>query len=322
MTEYSKPIVIVSKCLGFSACRYNGVTIYDELIDILKNHVDFRPVCPEIEIGLGVPRDPVRVVSVNNMLRLIQPSTDKDVTNIMNNFAYSFLNSIDKVDGFILKSRSPSCGIKDVKIYPSKDDYRVIRKGSGFFGSAVMDRFPDLPIEDEGRLTNFRIREHFLTKLFIFAKFREIKSSNSMKELVRFHSESKMLLMSYNQKEMRLLGRIVANFEKKPINEVFNDYERHLFNAFKQVPKYMSNINVLMHGLGYFSKNLSHKEKAYFLDILEKYRLKRVPLSVPISILRSYIVRFNQEYLMQQNFFKPYPEDLLEISDSGKGRDL
>lgn len=322
MTEYSKPIVIVSKCLGFSACRYNGAIIYNELIDILKNYVDFRPVCPEIEIGLGVPRDPVRVVSVNTMLRLIQPSTDKDVTNIMNNFAYSFLNSIDKVDGFILKSRSPSCGIKDVKIYPSKDDYRVIRKGSGFFGSAVMDKFPDLPIEDEGRLTNFRIREHFLTKLFIFAKFRETKSSNSMKELVRFHSESKMLLMSYNQKEMRLLGGIVANFEKKPINEVFNDYERHLFNAFKQVPKYMSSINVLMHGLGYFSKNLSHKEKAFFLDILEKYRLKRVPLSVPISILRSYIVRFNQEYLMQQNFFKPYPEGLIEISDSGKGRDL
>lgn len=322
MTEYSKPIVIVSKCLGFSACRYNGATIYDELIDMLKNYVDFRPVCPEIEIGLGVPRDPVRIVSVNTMLRLIQPSTDKDVTNIMNNFTYSFLNSIDKVDGFILKSRSPSCGIKDVRIYPSKDDYRVIKKGSGFFGSAVMDRFPDLPIEDEGRLTNFRIREHFLTKLFIFAKFRETKSSNSMKELVRFHSESKMLLMSYNQKEMRLLGSIVANFEKKPINEVFNDYERHLFNAFKQVPKYMSNINVLMHGLGYFSKNLSHKEKAFFLDILEKYRLKRVPLSVPISILRSYIVRFNQEYLMQQNFFKPYPEGLIEISDSGKGRDL
>ncbi len=103
---------------------------------------------------------------------------------------------------------------------------------------------------------------------------------------------------------------------------VIKEYERHLFSALKQIPKYTSNINVLMHGLGYFSKNLSHKEKAFFLDILEEYRLKKVPLSVPISVLRSYIVRFNQEYLMQQNFFRPYPVELIEISDSGKGRDL
>ncbi len=149
-----------------------------------------------------------------------------------------------------------------------------------------------------------------------------VKSTNSIKELVKFHSESKMLLMSYNQKEMRILGRIVANLEKKPVNEIFKDYEKHLFCAFKQAPKYTSDINVLMHGLGYFSENLSHNEKAFFLDTLEKYRLKKVPLSVPISILRAFIVRFNQEYLMQQNFFRPYPEDLVEISDSGKGRDL
>ncbi len=168
--EHPKPIIIVSKCLGFSACRYNGVIIYDEFLDALKKYVDFRPICPEVEIGLGVPRNPVRVVSINNTLRLIQPSTNNDVTDMMNNFAYSFLNSIDEVDGFILKSRSPSCGIKDVKIYPSKNDSRVIRMGSGFFGSAVINKFPDLPIEDEGRLTNFRIREHFLIKIFIFSK--------------------------------------------------------------------------------------------------------------------------------------------------------
>lgn len=322
MVEYSKPVIVVSKCLGFSACRYNGVTIYDEFVNMLKKYADFRPICPEVEIGLGVPRNPVRVVSINNSLRLIQPSTNIDLTETMNNFAYSFLNSIDEIDGFILKSRSPSCGIKDVKIYPSKENSMVIGKGSGFFGLAVIDRFPNLPVEDEGRLTNFRIREHFLTKIFTFAKFREIKSSKSMKQLVKFHSESKMLLMSYNQKEMRMLGRIVANFEKKSIDVLIKEYEEHLLSAFKQIPKYTSNINVLMHGLGYFSDNLSHEEKAFFLDILEKYRLGKVPLSVPLSILRSYIVRFKQEYLIQQNFFRPYPEELIEISDSGKGRDL
>jgi uncharacterized protein YbgA (DUF1722 family)/uncharacterized protein YbbK (DUF523 family) len=316
-----KPVVVVSKCLGFAYCRFNGLTISSHTIDKLKPHVEFRPVCPEVEIGLGIPRDPVRIVKESEEKRLVQLATGDDLTNRMTEFVESFLNSVEEVDGFILKSRSPSCGIKDVGIYPNMEKGSSGMRGSGFFGRAVMDRFPNLPLEDEGRLTNFRIREHFFIKLFTMAKFRSVKSSNSMKELVRFQTENKLLLMAYNQEKMRVLGRIVANPEKKPFSEVIGGYEEQLVGAFSRAARYTSNINVLMHGLGYFSNELSSDEKAFFLDSLERYRAGSVPLSVPLNIVRSFVVRFQEDYLAQQTFFEPYPEELMEITDSGKGRD-
>jgi uncharacterized protein YbgA (DUF1722 family) len=143
-----------------------------------------------------------------------------------------------------------------------------------------------------------------------------------MKELVRFHTENKMLLMAYNQERMRALGRIVANPDKKPVRELLEDYDNQLSEAFSRAARYTSNINVLMHGMGYFSKDMSSDEKAFFLDSLERYRAGMIPLSVPLNILRSLIVRFQEDYLMQQTFFEPYPEALMDITDSGKGRKL
>lgn len=317
-----KPCVVISKCLGFERCRYNGIIIYDDYVETLKPHVEYITVCPEVEIGLGVPRDPIRVVAEQGDLRLKQPATQRDITEIMKNFCITFLQSVKEVDGFLLKSRSPSCGIKDVKIYPSMEKSAASGKGMGFFGSIVMEHFPDLPIEDEGRIKNFRIREHFLTKLFTLAAFRRISMSRSMKELVRFHTESKFLLMAYSQKELKILGQIVANHEKRRTDDVFDLYRRHLFNALSKQPRYTSNINVLMHSMGYFSERLSDKEKRFFLDSLDKYRAGKIPLSVNLGILKSWIIRFGQEYLAQQNFFEPYPEELIEITDSGKGRKL
>ena len=321
MKKSVKPVVVVSKCLGFAYCRFNGLTISSHTVEKLKPHVEFIPVCPEVEIGLGIPRDPVRIVKESEELRLVQPATGDDLTDKMTEFAGSFLDSLDVVDGFILKSRSPSCGLKDVRIYSSMEKGSSGVRGSGFFGGAVMDRFPNLPVEDEGRLTNFRIREHFFIELFTMARFRAVKSSNSMKELVRFQTENKLLLMAYNQEKMRVLGRIVANPEKKPFGEIIGGYEENLLGAFSKAARYTSNINVLMHGLGYFSNELSSDEKAFFLDSLERYRAESVPLSVPLNIIRSFVVRFQEDYLAKQTFFEPYPEELMEITDSGKGRD-
>ena len=233
MREFGKPIVVVSKCLTFDHCRYNGLIINDNFVEQLKAYVEFKPVCAEVEIGLGIPRDPVRVVNVKGDIRLIQPTTGRDLTEMMRNFADSFLDAVGTVDGFILKSRSPSCGIKDVKIYSgTKNDGMVLERNSGFFGKVVMQKFPYLAIEDEERLTNFRIREHFLTKLYTFANFRKVKLSDSMKELARFQSENKLFLMAYNQKEVRELDEISANLDKKPFNDVIANYEQHLFKAF------------------------------------------------------------------------------------------
>jgi len=318
----ARPIVCVSKCLGFDKCRYNGVAIHDDFVEKLKPHVDYVTVCPEVEIGLGIPRNPVRVVAHKDEKKLMQPATSKDVTPAMNNFCKTYLGQIGEVDGFLLKSRSPSCGIKDVKIYSRMEKSASIGKGAGFFGSAVMARFPEHPVEDEGRVRNFRIREHFLTQLFAYSKFRHTKKTRSMGALVQFQAESKLLLMAYNQKELKILGRIVANQDKRPVDDVYNLYEEHFHNALCTPARYTSNINVLMHAMGHFSKNLTPQEKEYFFASLERYRNGKIPLSATLSVLRSWIVRFEDGYLNQQTFFEPYPEALVEITDSGKGRKL
>lgn len=321
MQEFVKPNLFVSKCLEIDACRYNGQKIPNKFLARLFPFVNVFTSCPEVEIGLGIPRDTIRIVNKNDQRLLLQPTTGKDLTEKMNDFSHIYLSNVNDLDGFVLKSGSPSCGFKEVKIYDTTEKAAPIGKGPGFFGGEVVDRFSHLAIEDEGRLTNFRIREHFLTKLFTLARFRIIKESNSMGELVKFHSQNKYLLLTYNQTEMRKLGRIVANLEKREIADVMANYAEHLSIALSRIARYRANLNALQHGMGYFSKELAAQEKQYFLEMMKKYEEQKVPLSVCQGILKSWIVRFDQTYLMQQTYFDPFPEELVEITDSGKGRD-
>jgi uncharacterized protein YbgA (DUF1722 family)/uncharacterized protein YbbK (DUF523 family) len=321
MVSHPRPNVVVSKCLEFEACRYNGQLIHDAFVRKLEKHVNYIPVCPEVAIGLGVPRFPIRIVSAKER-RLIQPATGRDITEDMSRFCEEFLSSLDQVDGFILKFRSPSCGFKDVKIYQKSEKSPAVDKGAGFFGGSVLKRFPGLALEDEGRLRSLKIREHFLTKLFTLAEFQAVKRSNEMRELVRFHTESKLLLMAYNQREMRMLGNVVANHERKPLPDVLMNYEDHLQKAMESPPKRTSNINVLMHILGHFSQELSKSEKQFFLETLELYREGRVPFTSALALAKSWAVRFQNQYLLSQSFFDPYPSDLMEWSDAGRPIEL
>lgn len=318
-----KPRLVVSRCLGFDACRWNGVTIPSELMELIRPHAEIITVCPELEIGLGVPRNPIRVIGVKEEDRkLYQPDTKQYFTQEMRDFTQKFLGSLPEIDGFVLKSKSPSCGIKDVKIYPREGKVAVAAQDRGFFGGSVLSAFPCSAIEDEARLTNFRIREHFLTKLFCIARFRWLKENVSMKEIVGFHTNHKLIFMAYNQKQMRNLGHIVANPEKKPISELIKEYEKHLLSVFTKIPRYTSHINVLMHALGYVSRKISSEERAFFLHLLEEYRHVHVPLSVPLGVMKSHLVRFQEKYLLDQYYFNPFPSTLVKITDSGKGRTL
>jgi uncharacterized protein YbgA (DUF1722 family) len=186
------------------------------------------------------------------------------------------------------------------------------------FGGAVVERFSALAIEDEGRLKNFRIREHFLTRIYTLAAFRAVKASGAIKNLVQFQADNKLLLMSYNQKELKALGKIVANPGKRPFNQVIADYELHLHAALVRPQRCGSHVNVLMHALGYFSYDLSSEEKAFFLDELQRYRDGKAPVSTLRTLLESWFARFGQDYLERQTYFAPYPEGLLELTDSGK----
>lgn len=323
MSDFIKPIIVSSKCIEFEYCRYNGNIISSDIVRLMKDYMEFKPVCPEVEIGLGIPRDPIRIVKQNSNLQLIQSSTGRDITGNMYDFADNFLNSLEEVDGFVLKYKSPSCGTKHTPYLASTQKGAAkVGKGPGLFGKTVLEKFPKRPIENEGRLRNFRIREHFLTQLYTIARFRKVKHSGSMHELIEFQAKNKFLLMAYNQEEMRKMGRIVANPDKKPFDQIIGEYENHLLDILATPPKYTSNINVLMHMLGYFSDDLSKEEKAYFLDELEKYRAGWVPLFVMTRLIKSWVVRFDQSYLKKQTFFEIYPEELMifDLKDTWRGR--
>jgi uncharacterized protein YbgA (DUF1722 family)/uncharacterized protein YbbK (DUF523 family) len=313
MREFPKPVVVVSKCITFEPVRWNGQIIASEFIEKLKPYVNFVPVCPEVEIGLGVPRDPIRIVLVNGEKKLLQPTTGFDFTDKMTKFSESFLDSLDSVDGFILKSASPSSGFKNVKVYPSIEKVSSIEKAPGFFGGAVLQKFPNLAIEDERRLLNPRIREHFLTKLFTLASFREVKKSGKVKDLVKFQADNKYLFTAYNQTALRTLGKLAANQEHKSFDEIIKNYETQLYNALARTPSAGANINVMSKIMGYFSHQLSKDEKLFFLASVDKYRTGRLPLSACMSVLKAWIVRFNQEYLSSQTLLEPYPEQLAEL---------
>ena len=313
MREFPKPVVVVSKCITFEPVRWNGQIIASEFVEKLKPYVNFVPVCPEVEIGLGVPRDPIRTVLLNGEKRLLQPATCLDFTDKMQKFSKSFLDSLDAVDGFILKSGSPSSGFKNVKVYPSIEKVASIGKSAGLFGEAVLQKFPDLTIEDERRLLNPRIREHFLTKLFTLASFRRVKKSGKVRDLVKFQSDNKYLFTAYNQKELRILGKLAANQENKAFDQTIAEYEIHLHYALARTPIVGANINVLLKIMGYFSHQLSKDEKSLFLNSVDKYKAGRLPLSACLSVLKAWIVRFKQEYLSSQTVLEPYPEQLTEL---------
>lgn len=322
MEQFVKPTIVVSKCLEFEHCRYDGSMISDLFVRKLKDYVNFIPLCPEMEIGLPSPRQALRIMETDQDEVLIFSQTGEPITEQMVTYANDKMEELKKieVDGFILKSRSPSCGIKDVKIYKTYGKSSSLpRKTKGFFGKTVTDSFGQLAIEDEGRLLNYEIREHFCTRIYTHAAFRELMKNPTMGSLVKFHSQHKYLFMAYHPGQLNTLGKIVANHQQDNIQTVFANYEVAMNKLLSTVPNQMRMINVMLHLFGYFSKDINTKEKAYFLDALEQYRSHQIPQSAVMAILRAWVIRFDQEYLLEQKIFVPYPLEMVEVRDSGKG---
>ncbi|MEW5825950.1 MAG: DUF523 and DUF1722 domain-containing protein [Candidatus Bipolaricaulota bacterium] len=322
MTEAPRPRVLFSRCLGFASCRYNGLSVQEPAVERIKPFVDVVTVCPEVEIGLGVPRSPIRLVGPLGAARLVQPETGKDVTEAMARFADTFLAEIGACDGAILKAASPSCGPRDVRAYAAPVRGSGFTKTRGAFAAAVLETRSLWTVEDEGRLRNFDLRGHFLTRIFASARLRSALARGRMSDLVAFHADHKLLLMAYNQTQMGQLGRIVANAERRPFSETASDYAQHFAAALERLPRRTSAINVLQHAFGYVSAQLEAKEKRFFLDGLEQFREGRVPLAVPVHLMQSLILRFDVPYLAGQAFFEPFPREMSDVLDSGKGRSV
>jgi uncharacterized protein YbgA (DUF1722 family)/uncharacterized protein YbbK (DUF523 family) len=317
MREFQKPVVFISSCITFQAVRHNAGIISSSFVDALKPYITAVTYCPEVEIGLPVPRNSIRITADDRemtKLHLVMPATGVDYTEIMTEWVNGTLDNMPEVDGFILKSKSPSCGVHDTKIYPAKGDKpaALTKRGAGFFGGGVLRRFPGKIVEDEGRLNDERIVDSFLKRIFLGASFRRVKKSGRIKELINFQEQNKLMFMSYDQKYMRLMGASAANAGNKDFSETVSGYERLMELCVKDIYKVSNVINTIHHAFGYFSEKLNAGERKYFLDTVEKYRSGKAHVSVILGLMRSYIIRFNDPYLSRQTFFEPYPEEILE----------
>ncbi len=306
--KFTKPKIIISKCLEHDACRFDGQLINNKYIKKLKKFINFSTVCPEVEIGMGIPRKPIRIIHNQNEAMLYQSETNIDFSSNMNSFSQNYLSKVKQVDGFILKSASPSCGINSTKIF-QKNHTNPIGKGAGLFAAEIIKKFPNHPKEEETKLNNTLLREHFFTSIFTIADFRSV---NSFDSLYKYHAKHKYLFMSHNQTVLKDMGKIAANDDNLSIKQVKNNYYESLLTIFLKKSRYKTNINTQMHVMGYFKKELTSKEKKIFLENLESYRNKKIPISKINNMLYSWIVRFENEYLMNQTFFNPFPNELTE----------
>lgn len=320
--QFPRPKVIVSRCLGFDACRYDGQKLHSWVVDLLQEHVDWVDVCPELQAGLGVPRSPIRLCTVEDRVEVHQPAASRLVSNDLEKAVKELLPSLTECDGALLKAKSPSCGIRDAKVYRGIDKPQFHRWDSGVFAGRLLDQDLLMAVDDERRLSNLILRDHFLIKLFVCARFREMSAKPAMGALVDFHASHKLLLLAYNQSRFRICGKITANHDHLPPAEVYKLYSRELREILKKPFRRQAMVNTLYHAYGWISEHLSSDEKHYIINTIEEYRDERIPLQAVTRLIEAQAIRFDQQYLLSQILLRPFPPELSDLSDSGRGREV
>ncbi len=302
----------ISTCLLGIQCRYDGQHSKDKFVyEELSKHFEFRSFCPEGEI-YPTPREAIRQVRINGELIIRTTNTKEDVTKDIVDVSKRLVDSIseDELCGYILKSKSPTCGMARVKIYPDGEGQSE-NVGVGVFAKELIEKFPLLPIEEEGRLSDPWLKENFLMQVFAYKDvFEFVKTKPSFGELVDFHTSYKYLIYSKSHKSYKELGQIVANHEKKDIKEVLALYKQRFLEAISLKGRTSNTYNVLMHIFGYFKKYITKEEKEEILTSLEEFKSHIIPLVAVIKIIKIYVKRFNIEYLDKQKFLTPYPKEM------------
>lgn len=301
----------VSSCLLGNEVRFDGGHKHDRYITgTLSNYITFVPVCPEVECGLSIPREAMRLTGDPEKPTLVTNKTGIDHTERMINWARKKVVQLEQESlcGFIFKNRSPSSGMERVKVYDKNNVPRSI--GVGLFARAFMDHFPLLPVEEEGRLHDILLRENFIESIFVYRRWRDVVASPSAGGLVDFHSRHKLLLMAHSEKHCRMMGKMIAQAGKLDHNELISQYQESLMAAMRLKPTIKKHVNVLMHMMGYFKKLISADEKQELLSIINQFHECIVPLIVPITLLNHYIRKFNEPYLNKQYYLNPHPLEL------------
>ncbi len=302
----------ISACLLGENVRYNGGHKLDHFLrDTLGQYVDYVPVCPEVEAGFGIPRETMRLVGDPESPRLMTTKTAADHTEKMTKWAQAKVIAMEKENlcGFIFKKDSPSSGLLRVKVYNDKG--MPEKNGVGIFARAFTRQFPLVPVEEEGRLHDPRLRENFIEQIFTLKRWRDaVASKPGIGSVVDFHTKNKLLVISHSQKHASALGRLTATGKQLGREALYRQYEDQLIDALRLKSTTAKHINVLHHIMGYFKKQLSADEKQELLEIFDRFRKGHVPLIVPITLINHYVRKYDQPYLAAQTYLNPHPVEL------------
>ncbi|PLY10881.1 MAG: DUF1722 domain-containing protein [Arcobacter sp.] len=307
----------ISSCLIGNLCRYDGAHSKDAFVyNILQKYFEIVPYCPE-DMIFGSPRETIRLVREGEDIKVTTSDGSKDVTKELDDISVVCAQKIAKDDicGFILKSKSPTCGMERVKVYQAKNAPSV-KEGVGFFAKRIKEHYPYLPVEEEGRLNDAWLKENFLMQIFAYKDLHELlKKDIKLNDLVEFHTSYKYLIYAKSQEFYKELGNIVANHDKKPLSEILDEYKLSFLQAISQKSTINKTYNVLLHIFGYFKKHISKEEKELLLITMDEYKDGIVPLITIVKMFKIYISKHDIEYLKKQKFLNPYPAELALRSD-------
>lgn len=311
--ELQRPIRLgISSCLLGEAVRFDGGHKRDSfLTETFAKFVEWVPVCPEVECGFGTPREPLRLVRLGGGVRLLTVRTGRDVTAQLDEYATRRAAELASEDlcGYVLKKDSPSCGLERVKVYEGSVPART---GRGLFAAALRERFPELPVEEEGRLSDPRLRENFVERVFAYRRLRDrFRGTWTVANLVQFHTAHKLILMAHSPAAYRQLGRLVASARDFSRDTVGPQYTRLFMATMAVVATPRRHTNVLQHMAGYFKDRLDRASRSELLAVIEEYRRQLVPLVVPMTLLRHHVRACGVSYLAGQVYLDPHPRELV-----------
>jgi len=303
----------VSACLLGREVRHDGGHKRDRfLTDVLGAYVEWVPVCPEVEVGMGVPRPSIRLEQRGDELHLIEPRAAIDHTHAMAQYAARRTRELERLElcGYVLKKDSPSCGMERVKIWHPRG--QATRDGRGLFAAALLERFGTLPVEEEGRLCDAALRENFVERIFAYRRLRALfRGRWTTGELVAFHTAHKLLLLAHSEVEYRRLGRLVAAAKKTPRAELRERYEQGFMSGLARIATPRRHTNVLQHMVGHLRDGLDASDREELAALIEDYRRELVPLVVPLALLRHHVRRLEVAYLRGQIYLEPHPKELM-----------
>jgi len=316
MSKWEPPRKIrlgVSACLLGQEVRYDGGHKRDAfLTDVLGAFVEWVPVCPEVEVGLGVPRPPIRLVGTPAAPRLVVEKTGEDLTARMRRWASGRIGELEALGlhGYVLKRGSPSCGLVRVRVYG--EDGTPGRVGRGVFAAALTKALPLLPVEEEGRLTDAGIRESFIERVFAAARWQAFTASRPrVRDLVAFHTAHKFAVLAHSPRDYTVLGRLVAGAGPRLAAETLATYGTRFMQALAVRATRARHVNVLQHLAGFLKRELSDDERAELVEVIAEYRRELVPLVVPLTLLKHHVRRLGLPYLADQVYLNPHPKELM-----------